>query len=153
MLPPRTRRPEAEESYRLASTILTRDPAAGGTTRILIVDQDRQSGTVLSFMLAARRFEEVRAVRSAGRAVAIMGRFLPTIVFLDLELPDDGANVVARQLACHQLMPRPRLIGLTRSADSALAAAARAGDFERWLVKPISQEALDDIPGIRQPNS
>jgi len=60
---------------------------------------------------------------------------------------------VARQLACHQLMPRPRLIGLTWSADSALAAAARAGDFERWLVKPISQEALDDIPGIRQPNS
>jgi len=132
---------------------MTRHPAAGGTTRILIVDEDRQSGTVLSFMLAARRFEEVRAVRSAGRAVAIMEQFLPAIVFLDLELPDDGAYVVARQLACRERMRRPRLVGLTRSADSAPAAAAHAGDFERWLVKPISQEALDDIPGIRQTNT
>ena len=152
MLPPRTHRPEAEASYRLAATIMTRHPAAGGTTRILIVDRDRQSGLILSFMLAARRFEEVRAVRSAGRAVAIMERFLPAIVFVDLELPDDGANLVARQLACRQRMRQPRLIGLTRSAEGA-AVAAFAGDFERWLVKPISQQALDDIPGIRQPNA
>ena len=47
----------AEQSYRLASAAVTRTTAPGSETRILIVDQDRQVGVSLSFMLSARRYE------------------------------------------------------------------------------------------------
>jgi len=38
--------------------------------------------------LAARGYDDVKAVRSAARAVAVAGMFHPAIVFLDIELPE-----------------------------------------------------------------
>ena len=125
--------------------------AAGSVTRILIVDQDRQVGVTLSFMLSARRFEEVRAVRSAKRAVAITEQFQPEIVFLDLDLPDDGGIAVARQLTRDSRLRRPRLIALTNDEQHPMRENARAAGFERFLVKPVSHEELDKILGISRP--
>ena len=118
------------------------------STRILIVDQDRQIGMTLSFMLATRRFDEVRAVRSAKRAMAIAERFLPDIVFLDLELPDGGGIPVARQLVRDASKRRPRLIALTRHPEDPMYDKARAAGFERLLLKPVSHQELDRILGI-----
>jgi CheY-like chemotaxis protein len=103
----------------------------------------------LSFMLAARRYEEVRAVRSAGRALAVADQFLPEIIFLDLELPDDGTMAVARKLAHDARRPRPRLFALVLDAETAIRDKTRAAAFERCLVKPVSHEELDKILGIR----
>ena len=139
MQPPKTR---------LASTTINRMPAAGAATRILIIDQDRQIGVTLSFMLSARRFEDVRAVRSARRAVTVTDQFRPEIIFLDLELPDDGTMEVTRKLAGDARRPRPRLIALTLDAQSPARDKARAAGFERCLVKPVSHEELDKILGI-----
>src|SRR5678815_5017490 len=138
----------ADQKTRLASATVTRSTAAGSATRILIVDQDRQVGVTLSFMLSARRFDEVRAVRSAKRAVAITGQFQPEIVFLDLDLPEDGGISVARQLARDPRMRRPRLIALTKDEKHPMREQARAAGFERFLVKPVSHEELDKILGI-----
>jgi CheY-like chemotaxis protein len=135
----------AEQSYRLASAAVTRTTAPGSETRILIVDQDRQVGVSLSFMLSARRYEEVRVVRSAKRAVAITEQFRPEIVFLDLELPDDGGISVARHLARNAHNIRPRLVALTKDADVARRQEARAAGFERFLTKPVLHEELDKI--------
>ena len=123
-------------------------PAAGAATRILIIDQDRQIGVTLSFMLSARRFEDVRAVRSARRAVTVTDQFRPEIIFLDLELPDDGTMEVTRKLAGDARRPRPRLIALTLDAQPPARDKARAAGFERCLVKPVSHEELDKILGI-----
>jgi CheY-like chemotaxis protein len=122
-------------------------PAHGYATRILIIDEDRQVGVTLGFMLSARKFEEVRAVRSARRALAVAEQFRPEIVFLDFELPDGGAIALARSLAQDNRKPKPRLIALT--ADAApLRESAKAAGFERCLAKPVSQEELDRILGI-----
>jgi two-component system, chemotaxis family, CheB/CheR fusion protein len=133
---------------RLGSATVSRTAAAGLATRILIVDQDRQVGVALSFMLSARRFDDVRAVRSANRAVAITEQFRPEIVFLDVELPDDGVIAVARKLARDACKPRPRLIALTPDADHPMHEKTRSAGFERFLVKPVSHEELDEILGI-----
>ncbi len=128
--------------------IPTVDPGA----RILIVDQDRGVGQALSFMLAARRYDEVRAVRSADRALKITAQFRPEIVFLELDLPDGDSIAVARQLVRYVRQSRPRLIALTREAKHPLREEARLAGFERFTQKPVSHEELDEILGIaREP--
>ena len=122
-----------------------RELQAAADTRFLIVDDDRQVGRTLSFMLEARGYEEVRAVRSAARAEAIFGAFQPGIVFLDLDLPDSGSLRLAEQLQRHTRMRKFRLIALTHDVQHAMRDDARAAGFERYLVKPVAQAELDKI--------
>ena len=124
-----------------------RDIPVESATRILIVDNDRQVGTSLTFMLSARGYDEVRAVRSARRAVAIAESFRPGLVFLDLELPDQGALEVADQLRKGARQHAMRLIALTSNAEHERREEDRIAGFERYLVKPLAQSELDKILG------
>lgn len=145
MLMPKVR--AADQKSRLPPSI-TRVQAPRWETRILIVDQDRQLGVTLSFMLATRQFDEVRSVKSAKRAAAVAERFLPDIVFIDLDLPDGGAGPLARLLTRDVRRRRTRLIALSNHSEDADHHKARAAGFERLLVKPVSHEELDRILGI-----
>jgi CheY-like chemotaxis protein len=147
MAPPKTHAHTAHEKRRLPLSI-SQLPAPGFTTRILIVDPDRQVGVTLSFMLASRRYEEVRSVRSARRALAVAEHFPPDMVFLDFDLPDDGGIPLARQLTRDAHRRRPRFIGLTKHAIRSDGNKTRAAGFERLLVKPVSHEDLDRILAV-----
>ncbi len=118
-------------------------------THILIVDNDRRIGTSLSFMLSARGYREVRAVRSAVRAIAIAESFRPGIVFLDIELPDMDALDLANHLHRSARQYAMRLIALTTNVEHAKREAARIAGFERFLVKPLAQSELDKV--MRKP--
>jgi CheY-like chemotaxis protein len=124
-----------------------RDSPVEAATRILIVDSDRQVGTSLTFMLSARGYDDVRAVRSARRAVAIAEAFRPGLVFLDLELPDHGALEVADQLRKGARLHAMRLIALTSNSEHERREEDRAAGFERYLMKPLAQSELDKILG------
>jgi CheY-like chemotaxis protein len=124
-----------------------RDSPVDPATRILIVDHDRGIGTSLTFMLTARGYEEVRAVRSARRAVAIAAQFSPSLVFLDIELPENGSIEVAEHLRKGARQQALRLIALTSSAEHEKREEARVAGFERFMVKPLSQTELDKILG------
>jgi CheY-like chemotaxis protein len=131
-----------------------RDTPVESATRILIVDHDRQVGTSLTFMLSSRGYDEVRAVRSARRAVAIAESFRPGLVFLDIELPDQGALEVADQLRKGARQHAMRLIALTSNAEHERREEDRIAGFERYLMKPLVQSELDKIlgrPGAHKP--
>ena len=148
---PRPTPPRREYLVRLTAVprhATAKSTAVVPTTHILIVDPDRQVGVSLSFMLSARSYEEVRAVRSARRALAITEQFRPEIIFLDLEMPEGGGITVAQQLTRSASNRRPRLIALTMSAEHPLRQEARAAGFERVVMKPVSHEELDKILGI-----
>jgi CheY-like chemotaxis protein len=127
-----------------------RDLPVEVSTPILIVDNDRGIGTALTFMLAARGYDEVRAVRSARRAVALAETYRPSLVFLDLELPDEGALEVADQLRRGSQTRTLRLIALTSDAEHENRETERLAGFERYLVKPPSQSELDKVLRIRE---
>lgn len=112
---------------------------------ILIVDDDRRVGMALSFMLTARGFTEVRAVRSAARAIAVAQTFLPRMVFLDLELPGADSLAIAHQLRREARQRQLRLIALTSDAKHPRRDEARKAGFERFLTKPVTNEELDAI--------
>lgn len=128
-----------------------RDSPVESATRILIVDSDRQVGTSLTFMLSARGYDEVRAVRSARRAVAIAESFRPGLVFLDIELPDHGALEVADRLRKGARPHTMRLIALTSNSEHERREEDRAAGFERYLMKPLAQSELDKILGSSPP--
>jgi CheY-like chemotaxis protein len=119
--------------------------AVAPSTPILIVDHDRGISTSLAFMLSARGYDEVRAVRSAARAIAVAAKFHPGIVFLDIERSEteslDLATLLRRGAGHHAM----RLIALTGSVEPELRDEARAAGFERYLAKPLSQVELDKV--------
>jgi DNA-binding response OmpR family regulator len=114
-------------------------------TRILVIEHDRRISTALTFMLSARGYDEVRAVRSAARAIAIAEAFCPGIVFLDIERPDSESLDLAAQLYRRVSRSALRLIALTNSIGHELREEARLAGFERYLVKPLSQVELDKV--------
>ena len=115
-------------------------------TRVLIVDIDRQIGRALSFMLEARGYGEVRAVRSAARAQVIFGVFKPDIVFMELDPPDNLQ--LAELLRRTSQLRKFRLIGLTLDLQRPVRDVVRAVGVERYLLKPVAQAELDRTLGI-----
>jgi CheY-like chemotaxis protein len=138
-LPMRNRKAHYREAFRTA--------AIAPDTRMLIVDPDRKIGVALSSMLSARGYDDVRAVRSAARAIAVAEQFLPGMIFLDMEMPDMGSLALAQQLRRDARQRVLRLIALTRDAEHGMRDEARVAGFERYLTKPVAHEELDKILG------
>ncbi len=138
-LPMRIKKTQYREAFRTATL--------AANTRMLIVDPDRKIGVALSFMLAARGYDDVRAVRSAARAIAVAGQFLPGMIFLDIEMPDMGSLALAQQLRRDARQRVVRLIALTGDAEHGMRDEARVAGFERYLTKPVAHEELDKILG------
>jgi CheY-like chemotaxis protein len=116
-------------------------------TPILIVDADRSVGMSLSFMLGVAGYEDVRAVRSAARAVAIADKYHPAIVFLEIEPGSGDGYELARELRRNAKQRAIRLIALTTDSEHPAREAARDAGFERFLVKPATQVELDKCLG------
>jgi CheY-like chemotaxis protein len=99
----------------------------------------------LSFMLSARGYTDVRAVRSAARALTVAESFRPGIVFLDFELPGQSSLDLAERLRRGAKQQAIRLIALTRQVEHPQREDARLAGFERFLVKPLVPAELDKI--------
>jgi CheY-like chemotaxis protein len=131
-------------SYRDQRGSARQTPVATATG-ILIVDDDRSASVSLTFMLAARGYDEVRAVRSAARALAVAERLRPGIVFLDIDVPDGRGLALADSLRRGAKQRAMRFIALTRSNEHPSRDDARAAGFERYLVKPLARDELDKV--------
>ena len=114
--------------------------------RVLIVVDNRLAGRHLARMLTAAGYEGVRAVSRAARALILARQFEPSIVFLDVDLPDD-AYELARALRHQAGTDSLRIIALTNSIEHSTREQARGAGFERWLVTPVAQSELDIVMG------
>ena len=104
--------------------------------RILLVDDDRDSTSMLARLLAARGYE-VRAATDGPSALEVAREFVPEVVLLDLGLPGMDGLEVARHLRTLPGSEAATLLALTgREDDDTRRLAAEAG-FRRLLVKPI----------------
>jgi len=113
--------------------------------RILIVDDDVPLANSLARMLGSAGKYDVRIVHLAADAVAAAAEHVPSIVFLDIELPDMSGYEVAKLLHQHAHLQAVRLIALTDSIDHPGREDARAAGFERYLVKPVTLAELQKV--------
>jgi len=113
--------------------------------RILIVDDDVTLAQSLAGMIGAAGAYETRMVHCAADAVAAASGFPPSIVFLDIELPDMSGYEVAKLLHQHARLQATRLIALTDNIEHSAREDARAAGFERYLVKPVTAIELQKV--------
>jgi two-component system LytT family response regulator len=103
--------------------------------RILIVDDEPLGRRSVARQVAlVFPKAEVREARDGFEALALVERFAPTLVFLDVDMPELSGIDVLRQLR----EPRPKVIFVTAFAHFALPAfEENACDY---LVKPFTAE-------------
>jgi CheY-like chemotaxis protein len=127
----------------------SRAQSEGGTRgdmpRILIVDDDVDAADALASLLQSAGRGDARVAYTGATALALALEFVPTVVLLDLELPDMSGYDVARHLSQHPQVQNLRLIGLTANSEHPGRELAREVGIERYLIKPVGSAALDEL--------
>src|SRR5205807_5736239 len=116
-----------------------------GMPRILIVDHNVDAADSLASLLHAAGHGEARVAYSGEAALALAGEFVPTLLLVDLDLPDMSGYDVARHLSQHPQLQTLRLIALTVSSERPGRELAREAGIERYLIKPVGAAGLDEL--------
>jgi DNA-binding response OmpR family regulator len=113
----------------------------GRSTRVLIVDDERQNRELLGIMLAPEGFA-VQTAANGTDALALVAREPPDVVLLDVMMPGlDGYQVAAalKGDAATRHIPVILLSGLDDYQARTLASSAGADDF---LSRPLDRDEL-----------
>lgn len=110
-------------------------------TRILIVDDEKEAGEILSLRLKRRGAEPFYA--PGGReALAWLAENSADIILLDIKMPDmDGLEVLAAVRKDHPALP---VIILSGHADMASAARGMELGAFFYMLKPVNLDTLRD---------
>ena len=118
---------------------------SGDMPRILIVDSDVAAANALAALLQSSGHGDARVAESGATAITLAVEFAPTVLLVDLDLPDMSGYDVARQLSQHPQLQNLRLIALTANSDHPGRELAREAGIERYLVKPVGVAALEQL--------
>lgn len=119
--------------------------ARGDMPRILIADGDVAAADALASLLQSTGYGDARVAYTGASALALAVEFVPTVVLVDLELPDMSGYEVARLLSQHAQLKNLRLVALTGDTEHTGRELARAGGIERYLIKPVGSADLDEL--------
>ena len=119
---------------------------AGGSRRVLVVDDNLDSAEMLSEMLGATG-HEVAMAHDGGSALAVAEAFAPEIALLDIGLPVMDGYEVGRRLRDAPATAACRLIALTGYGQDKDQARSRESGFEAHLVKPVDLDRLLKLIG------
>jgi CheY-like chemotaxis protein len=113
--------------------------------RILIVDDDVEAADALAALLQSQGHGTARVAYTGATALALAVEFVPTVLLVDLELPDMSGYEVARHLSQHPQLQNLRLIALTANSEHPGRELAREAGIERYLIKPIGSTDLNEL--------
>ena len=113
--------------------------------RVLKVDGDVDAANALASLLQSSGYGDARVAYTGATALALVVEFAPTVLLVDLDLPDMSGYDVARQLSQHPQLQNLRLIALTASSEHPGRELAREAGIERYLSKPVGSAALDEL--------
>ena len=117
----------------------------GAMPRVLIVDDDVGAADALASLLQSVGYGDARVAHTGATALALAVEFVPTVLLVDLDLPDMSGYDVARHLSQHPLLRKLRLIALTDSSEHPGRELAREAGIERYLIKPVGPAGLDEL--------
>ena len=117
-----------------------------GGHRVLVVDDNVDSAEVLAMLLGAMGHEAFVA-HSGGDALRVARERNPTVVFLDLSLPDISGMDVARALKADPAFVRTRLIGLSGFSSGEYRAKCKEAGIDDYVEKPVEAATLASLLG------
>jgi two-component system CheB/CheR fusion protein len=119
-------------------------PSAGTPRRrVLVAEDDPAVGEALVMLLESLG-QDVRLVPRGGEVEATVEAFRPSLLILDLGLPDIGGHEIARRLRESHGPQALRIVALTGYSKDALEPSDLAG-FDRYLMKPATLEQLKTL--------
>jgi CheY-like chemotaxis protein len=110
--------------------------------RVLVVDDDVDAANSLAALLQSEGYGDARVAYSGATALALAIEFVPTVLLVDLDLPDMSGYDVARYLSQRPQLQNLRLIALTASSEHPGRELAREAGVERYLIKPVGSADL-----------
>jgi PAS domain S-box-containing protein len=124
---------------------------AAQTSRVLVVDDNRDAADVLVMMLQMFG-HEVQAAYTGQTAVEMAVEYQPDVVLLDIGLPDMNGYEVARHLRQQPQTKDVRLIAMTGYGQDSDRQRSEEAGCEQHLVKPVDPQKLQELlarPGSR----
>lgn len=113
-----------------------------GTQKILIVDDNKSARHLLSRLLAALANHEIESAASGREALDKIGELNPSVVMLDIGLPEMDGYEVARRIRGIDPENRILLVAVTGYGQSEDRIQSEAAGFDVHLVKPVG---IDDL--------
>lgn len=110
--------------------------------RILVVDDDRLMRTILVSLIRAEGYLSVDHARDGSEALRKFMLQKPTIVFLDIEMPELDGIQTLRAIMDHGI--NTQVVMVSGSSSASRVEAAKQGGAAGFLVKPISQKRIGD---------
>ncbi len=109
--------------------------------KILVIEDNEQNIYLMTFILENNGYEVVQA-RDGREGIELAGRVKPTLILLDIQLPDIDGYDVARELRSNPALDDVPIVAVT--------SYAMAGDREKcldagcvgYITKPINPETF-----------
>jgi len=121
-----------------------RPASASSQRRILVVDDHRDAARILALLLESQG-HEVRTVTDGARVIEAVQDFKPSVVFLDIGLPQVDGYELARRVRELPGGRDLRLVALTGWGHAEARERSRQAGFDDHLVKPAAAKALRDL--------
>lgn len=113
-----------------------------GSLSILVVDNDPDSADSLALLLEHWN-HRVCVAYDGAQAIEVFRRQLPSVVLLDIGLPDIDGYDVARTLK--QEKHKALLVALTGYGNDGDRRASAEAGFDRHFVKPLDIRSLEEL--------
>jgi two-component system CheB/CheR fusion protein len=109
--------------------------------RIMVVDDNVDAAESLAMMLELDGHSVIRA-HDARAAIAIARSERPSVMLLDIGLPDIDGYELARRLRALPEVDNALLIAVTGYGQAEDRRRAEDAGFDRYLIKPVEFESL-----------
>jgi excisionase family DNA binding protein len=123
-----------------------------GSTRILIVDDERDVVEVLEKILEDEAKYEVEVAQGGFAAGVTADKFRPHVILIDLHLKDVDANEVVKQVKKSSDLQLTKVIAMSGKLTDAEAQALLSNGFDGFLRKPFHVrqviEAVEDAMAV-----
>ena len=116
--------------------------AQASALRILIVDDNRDAADSLALLLELEG-HGTKSVYTGEQALASIDEYQPSLVLLDIGLPDMAGDVVAQRIRASS-RPQPVLVSISGYDRGTRRSAAAPFSFDAELVKPV------ELPDLRK---
>jgi signal transduction histidine kinase/CheY-like chemotaxis protein len=133
--------PLAEATREAQAQVGARGTQALAGIRVLIVDDDRDIGEVLQFVLETQG-ALVTVTTSAAEGLAALERSMPDVLLSDVAMPGESGFDLMRKIVAREGANAPPAAALSSYAPLLDREEARASGFRMMLAKPIDPEAL-----------
>jgi CheY-like chemotaxis protein len=108
---------------------------------ILVVDDNPSNLKLFTFLLALPGYA-VTTAANAEQALDVLGRLVPNLIIMDLQLPDVDGLTLTRRLKADPRMHGVPIVAVTASAMKGDEEKARAAGVDGYMSKPVEKRAF-----------